>query len=230
MTLSGVVDFASLSLLLSLSRFFFLSFAKKGVCLKKRPNNVFGFFPLRTGKGAALLRTHHHRSPHLTHSTGVLKCALPKKEEGRSSLLDVFFHKKKREIFWWVPFARRRLLCSRIQRHEKKTEKRTQKTLYFTLPKTYWVSPKLQKSDDDDDERGTVHTRPIDRRPPREETLVFLTRARERERERRFPPRVSLSNAPDSSSHPFSSPPNTSSVGFKFSIETPTTLPVAVAR
>ena len=113
---------------------------------------------------------------------------------------------------------------------KKKTEKRTQKTLYFTLPKTYWVSPKLQKSDDDDDERGTVHTRPIDRRPPREETLVFLTRARERERERRFPPRVSLSNAPDSSSHPFSSPPNTSSVGFKFSIETPTTLPVAVAR
>ena len=58
----------------------------------------------------------------------------------------------------------------------------------------------------------------------------FDARARERERERRFPPRVSLSNAPDSSSHPFSSPPNTSSVGFKFSIETPTTLPVAVAR
>ena len=99
MTLSGVVDFASLSLLLSLSRFFFLSFAKKGVCLKKRPNNVFGFFPLRTGKGAALLRTHHHRSPHLTHSTGVLKCALPKKEEGRSSLLDVFFHKKNAKFF-----------------------------------------------------------------------------------------------------------------------------------
>ena len=154
------------------------------------------------------------------------------KKGGRKELSfgRIFPQKKKREIFWWVPFARRRLLCSRIQRHEKKTEKRTQKTLYFTLPKTYWVSPKLQKSDDDDDERGTVHTRPIDRRPPREETLVFLTRARERERERRFPPRLSLSNAPDSSSHPFSSPPNTSSVGFKFSIETPTTLPVAVAR
>ena len=60
---------------------------------------MFGFFPLRTGKGAALLRTHHHRSPHLTHSTGVLKCALPKKEEGRSSLLDVFFHKKNAKFF-----------------------------------------------------------------------------------------------------------------------------------
>ena len=107
------------------------------------------------------------------------------KKGGRKELsFGRIFPQKKREIFWWVPFARRRLLCSRIQRHEKKTEKRTQKTLYFTLPKTYWVSPKLQKSDDDDDERGTVHTRPIDRRPPREETLVFFdARARERERD-----------------------------------------------
>ena len=180
MTLSGVVDFASLSR----ARFFFLSFAKKGVCLKKRPNNVFGFFPLRTGKGAALLRTHHHRSPHLTHSTGVLKCALPKKEEGRSSLLDVFFHKKKREIFWWVPFARRRLLCSRIQRHEKKNRKTHPKNIVFYITQNLLGLSKAPKKRR---RRRRTGNRPHSSNRPtttaRGNPCFFDARARERERE-----------------------------------------------
>ena len=109
----------------------------------------------------------------------------------------------------------------------KKTEKNAPKKNTPTLYPKVSLGLSQQKSDDFDARGTTVHARPIDR--ARKPSLFFVLtreRVRERVRERRFPPRVSLWNAPHSSASLLGVPP-TPLVGFKFSIETPTTLPVA---
>ena len=152
---------------------------------------MFGFFPLCWEKEQPFYALIYHRSPHLTHSTGVLQSCAPKKEDGRSSLLDVFFHKKtKRNFLVGSSVLRLSLLCSRIRRSEKK-QKNAPKHCILHHPKL--IIGSLQSS-----KKATTTTT----NGEQPSTLIVQStddHTRARERVRRFPPRVSLSNAP----HPF---------------------------
>ena len=136
---------------------------------------MFGFFPLCWEKEQPFYALIYHRSPHLTHSTGVLQSCAPKKEDGRSSLLDVFFHKKTRNFLVGgvLPFACR--FCA--PEYDVKKNRKTHPNIVFYITQNLLLglskAPKKRRR-----RRRTGNNRPhsLSNRPT-------TTHARERERD-----------------------------------------------